>query len=73
MTEPDKIMIHDLRVAVRTAVAGKSLRMGSELCGVSKRTLQRAMNGENIQVQTFLRIAEAGGYRIRFLLEKDTK
>jgi hypothetical protein len=29
------------------------------------------MNGKNIKVRTFLRVAEAGGYRVRFLLEKD--
>ena len=71
MTDQDET-IADLRVAVRTAVGGRNHRVTAELAGVSTRSLWRALNGENIKVQTFRRIAEAGGYRVRFILEKDS-
>jgi DNA-binding phage protein len=73
MTLPndDDESIPSLRTAVRAAVGGKNHTTTAGLAGVSKNTLWRAMNGKNIKVRTFLRVAEAGGYRVRFLLEKD--
>lgn len=62
-----------IRHIVRTAMAKRSWRVTADLAGVSTRTVQRALNGKNIRVQTLMRIAEAGGYSVRLVLEKDTK
>jgi hypothetical protein len=72
MTEPNERDPH-LQKIVRTAIGGRGVRIGAELSGMSTRTIQRAMNGRNIQVNTLRRIAAAAGYRVCITLEKDTK
>ena len=62
--------ILELRAAIRSALDGVSLANAAALSECSENTIYRILRGENVNIRTAARIAEALGYQLSITVSK---